>query len=676
MTNDTTNDTTDESTRTGIVPVLTYEDIEAGHDYLVQTFGFTSGGLHRTDDGTVVHGEVRMGDSAVWLHRVAPEHEMASPRGAAASHGGLSVIVADVDGHYAAERGGGRPDRQRADRPGLRPARVRRARPREPPLLVRHASRPEPPPPGAQPATRASADTQRRATVLRPPARVARAGRVWRASRATRISTTTSGARPLTPRTSRSAAAIRLMRRRDARAAESPRLLERLLGHEGCGAEESGGLALIADVVAVEGEHVGVSTREGGEHLDRRQPAGVEHPVQDAQRRIRLAPSDGIGQLVSRYRTGLPEVGLQIVGRDPRPFAVGRTQRSEQTLDAGQVLAHVGTEEVDGRWVEFDRTGAEVLVEPCLAIARFGGGHLDDHAVSAHGPHEWRRDRPAAAHQHEHGARERITDHLDQTRHVRREQAAGVAHHDHPAVDEEGRGEAGVDDGADVQVFAASSELLDDERVVTIARPARRAERAPPGPRGRDRPLEPDRSRRARDRPRGCIGAAPTCTAARAHAASLIAANASRARQVPLTSWARTIRQPHAMPRAAAPMDACATLGQLQVQDLAEERLVGGGQQERVAEAGQGRRGAEKGERLLGRLAQIESGVEDDALGRDTGPLGACGPIEQERAHLGDDVVVVRVGVGHAGGEPDVRGDHGGTVPPPPPPRSRGRPCR
>ncbi len=101
MTDNTTDDTTSESTRTGIVPVLTYEDIEAGHDYLVQTFGFTSGGLHRADDGTVVHGEVRMGDSTVWLHRVAPEHQMASPRDAEASHGGLSVIVADVDGHYA-----------------------------------------------------------------------------------------------------------------------------------------------------------------------------------------------------------------------------------------------------------------------------------------------------------------------------------------------------------------------------------------------------------------------------------------------------------------------------------------------------------------------------------------------------------------------------------------------
>jgi uncharacterized glyoxalase superfamily protein PhnB len=130
MTNDTTNDTTNdaaddtanESARTGIVPVLVYEDIEAGHDYLVETFGFTSGGLHRTDDGTVVHGEVRMGDYAVWLHRVTPEHEMASPRDAAASHGGLSVLVADVDAHYArSEAAGARIDSEPTDQDyGLR----------------------------------------------------------------------------------------------------------------------------------------------------------------------------------------------------------------------------------------------------------------------------------------------------------------------------------------------------------------------------------------------------------------------------------------------------------------------------------------------------------------------------------------------------------------------------
>jgi len=87
-------------TQTAVIPVLVYEDIEAAHDFLVATFGFTSGGLHRTEDGTVVHGEVRIGDAAIWLHAVTEEHQMATPRHSAVSHGGLVVIVEDVDAHY------------------------------------------------------------------------------------------------------------------------------------------------------------------------------------------------------------------------------------------------------------------------------------------------------------------------------------------------------------------------------------------------------------------------------------------------------------------------------------------------------------------------------------------------------------------------------------------------
>lgn len=91
----------DSTTGTAVIPVLVYEDIEAAHEYLVRVFGFTSGGLHRADDGTVVHGEVRNGDAPIWLHAVTAEHEMASPRGAGASHGGLEVMVPDVDAHFA-----------------------------------------------------------------------------------------------------------------------------------------------------------------------------------------------------------------------------------------------------------------------------------------------------------------------------------------------------------------------------------------------------------------------------------------------------------------------------------------------------------------------------------------------------------------------------------------------
>jgi MerR family transcriptional regulator, thiopeptide resistance regulator len=112
----------DAKTQMTVIPVLVYADIEAAHDFLVGSFGLSSGGLHRLDDGTVVHAEVRMGDAAVWLHRVTTEQEMASPKGAAASHGGLEVIVPDVEAHYAhAAAAGARIDRPPADQAyGLR----------------------------------------------------------------------------------------------------------------------------------------------------------------------------------------------------------------------------------------------------------------------------------------------------------------------------------------------------------------------------------------------------------------------------------------------------------------------------------------------------------------------------------------------------------------------------
>ena len=85
-----------------MIPVLIYEDIEAAHDHLVRVFGFTSDGIERSPDGTVVHGEVRLGEARVWLHRVTGD--LASPRTLTQLNGGLVVHVGDVDAHFARAR--------------------------------------------------------------------------------------------------------------------------------------------------------------------------------------------------------------------------------------------------------------------------------------------------------------------------------------------------------------------------------------------------------------------------------------------------------------------------------------------------------------------------------------------------------------------------------------------
>jgi len=101
-----------------VVPVLTYQDIAAAHDFLVRAFGFASGGLHRTPDGQAVHAEVRAGDAAIWLHQVTTESQLESPLAAAVAHSGLFVHVDDVDAHYARARGAGaRIDSEPVDQP-------------------------------------------------------------------------------------------------------------------------------------------------------------------------------------------------------------------------------------------------------------------------------------------------------------------------------------------------------------------------------------------------------------------------------------------------------------------------------------------------------------------------------------------------------------------------------
>ena len=42
----------------GVVPVLTYQDIAAAHDFLVRAFGFDAAGVYRDVEGQAVHGEV------------------------------------------------------------------------------------------------------------------------------------------------------------------------------------------------------------------------------------------------------------------------------------------------------------------------------------------------------------------------------------------------------------------------------------------------------------------------------------------------------------------------------------------------------------------------------------------------------------------------------------------
>jgi uncharacterized glyoxalase superfamily protein PhnB/AraC-like DNA-binding protein len=89
------------STRQRIVTILVYADIAAAHNYLVETFGFSSGGINQHADGEVMHAEVALDGEVIWLHRVSADYGLRSTTELGAATGMLNVLVDDVDAHHA-----------------------------------------------------------------------------------------------------------------------------------------------------------------------------------------------------------------------------------------------------------------------------------------------------------------------------------------------------------------------------------------------------------------------------------------------------------------------------------------------------------------------------------------------------------------------------------------------
>ena len=90
-----------------VIPVLVYRDIQAAHDFLVEAFGFGSGGVDYGPSGEAVHGEVRVGQTDIWLHRATEEYDMDSPLKVDTAGAGIVVHVPDVDAHFERARAGG-----------------------------------------------------------------------------------------------------------------------------------------------------------------------------------------------------------------------------------------------------------------------------------------------------------------------------------------------------------------------------------------------------------------------------------------------------------------------------------------------------------------------------------------------------------------------------------------
>ncbi|MBC8073977.1 MAG: bleomycin resistance protein [Deltaproteobacteria bacterium] len=89
------------ATKQRLITILVYSDIAKAHSFLVDVFGFSSGGLRRDDAGQVVHGEVSLGGEAIWLHRVSPDYGLRGVAELGSATGMINVFVDDVDAHHA-----------------------------------------------------------------------------------------------------------------------------------------------------------------------------------------------------------------------------------------------------------------------------------------------------------------------------------------------------------------------------------------------------------------------------------------------------------------------------------------------------------------------------------------------------------------------------------------------
>jgi len=79
-------------------PYLYYENAAAAMDWLIEAFGFSERMRMTSDDGTVNHGELVLGEGVIMLGQPGPTYQSPAKRGGATA--GVNVYVDDVDAHF------------------------------------------------------------------------------------------------------------------------------------------------------------------------------------------------------------------------------------------------------------------------------------------------------------------------------------------------------------------------------------------------------------------------------------------------------------------------------------------------------------------------------------------------------------------------------------------------
>ena len=88
-----------------ITPYLLYEDGAAAMDFIRDAFGFEEVLRHRSPEGRVWHGELRLGDGNVFVGE--PGGDYMSPKRRGGTTVGIHVYVDDVDAHYERAKAAG-----------------------------------------------------------------------------------------------------------------------------------------------------------------------------------------------------------------------------------------------------------------------------------------------------------------------------------------------------------------------------------------------------------------------------------------------------------------------------------------------------------------------------------------------------------------------------------------
>ena len=112
------------------IPMLSYEDVGAAADWLVQAFGFREIGQRHTDDeGRVTHAEVELDGALVYLGWPGPEYQSPDHHAEVCDRArkwlnhpyvidGVHIYVDDLDAHYErAKEAGARILREPMDEP-------------------------------------------------------------------------------------------------------------------------------------------------------------------------------------------------------------------------------------------------------------------------------------------------------------------------------------------------------------------------------------------------------------------------------------------------------------------------------------------------------------------------------------------------------------------------------